>query len=222
MEQNFQTSFIPKKPIVESETTTRTPPRMGLFTIISIFLFIISAVVAGGFYLYEKKLAQDILKLDQDQTKSNERFEESKKNELALFDKRLQVANSLLNKHIAVSPIFETLSKVTLKSIRYTKFSYENDVEKNGLIKIKLSGVTKLYMDIALQADVFNSEKNFIDPVFLNMLPNDKGDITFDLEFYVDPAFVDYKEVIKFNQEETFDTGSSGAGSILPTLPSQN
>lgn len=209
MEQTFQTSFIPKKPIVESDVPKKTSRPIGIFSILSIFLFFATLVAGGGLYFYQQTLTQKIADIDSSQKKADERFETSKKNELKLFDRRLQVASTVLNRHIAVSPIFEALSKITMKSVRFTKFSYELGSEKDPRIKVKLTGTTKLYVDVALQADLFTQEKNFIDPVFSNMVPNEKGDILFDLEFFVDPSFVDYKEVIK--------SGGGDSSDIFPT-----
>lgn len=197
MEQTFQTSFIPKKPIVEGDAPQRESRPIGFFTIFSIFIFFVTLVIGGGMYFYEKTLQEKLVVLAGDQKKADERFESSKKQELQLIDRRITVANQVLSKHIAVSPIFIALSKITMKEVRFTKFSYELGSDKNSNIKVKLSGETKRYVDVALQADLFSQEKNFIDPVFSNMVPGEKGDITFDVEFYVDPAFVDYKYVLK-------------------------
>lgn len=197
MEQTFQTSFIPKKPIVEGDAPRRESRPIGFFTIFSIFIFFITIVVGGGIYFYEKTLQEKLVELTANQKKADERFESSKKKELQLIDHRINVANQVLSKHIAVSPVFNALSKVTMREVRFTKFSYELGTDKNSNIKVKLTGETKKYVDVALQADLFSQEKNFIDPVFSNMIPNEKGDIAFDVEFYVDPSFVDYKTVLK-------------------------
>ena len=53
---------------------------------------------------------------------------------------------------------------------------------------------------LALQSDLFTQNKNLIDPVFSNLALDDRGNVVFDLEFSVDPSFVDYKQVL---QEET-------------------
>lgn len=197
MEQTFQTSFIPKKPIVEGDRPKMESKPVGFFTIFAIFIFFTVLIIGGGMYFYQKTLEEKLVALTIDQKKADERFEESKKKELQLFDRRLDVANQVLNKHIAVSPVFNALSKITMKEVRFTKFSYELGTDKNSNIKIKLSGETKRYVDVALQADLFSQEKNFIDPVFSNMIPNEKGNITFETEFFVDPSFVDYKTVLK-------------------------
>ena len=61
MDQNFQTSFIPKKPIVEERSSPSRP--IGFLTIISIFVFFTMALSVGGVYFYKSILAKQITEL---------------------------------------------------------------------------------------------------------------------------------------------------------------
>lgn len=209
MEQTFQTSFIPKKPIVESDAPKRPSQPIGLFTVLAIFLFMSSIIAGTGMYFYKKTLEQKIVASEDNLAKAEDRVQKTKKDELKLFDRRINVASQVLNNHIAVYPIFEALGKVTMKSVRYTNFSYALGEKKGDRIKIKLSGTTQPgrtqpFSELGLQAELFTKEKNFIDPVFSNMVKTAKGEVTFDIDFYVDPSFVDYKEVYKSGGFEVF------------------
>jgi hypothetical protein len=62
-----------------------------------------------------------------------------------------------------------------------------------------MSGQAIGYRSIALQADLFTKNKNLIDPVFSNLSLNEKGNVIFDLEFYVDPNFINYKQTLTMN-----------------------
>ncbi|KKP87384.1 MAG: hypothetical protein UR90_C0007G0022 [Parcubacteria group bacterium GW2011_GWC1_35_8] len=197
MDQNFQTSFIPKKPIIEERTV---PARsVNFFTIISIFLLFTVLIVTGGLYFYKGILATDITKKENDLNLAKNRFEPSKITELQLLDKRLRSSTEILSRHIAISPIFRVLSDITMKTVRYTKFSYNIGTEKDTKVTVKMSGQAVGYRSVALQSDLFVTKeegKNFIDPVFSNLSLDDKGNVLFDLEFLVDPSFVDYKQMI--------------------------
>ena len=62
------------------------------------------------------------------------------------------------------------------------------------------------YTAIALQSDLFSSDKYkkyIIDPVFSNLSLDDKGNVLFDLEFSVDPTFIDYKQMLKTQSSNT-------------------
>lgn len=194
MEQNFQTSFIPKKPMIEERVVSSHS--VGLFTIISIFIFFAVVISSGGLYFYKGVLEKNIIKMNSDLTLAKNRFEPAKITQLQVLDKRLSAADSILSKHIAVSPIFKALQDTTMKNVRYTKFSYEFNTDKISNVIVKMSGQAIGYRSIALQSDIFAKNKYFIDPVFSNLSLDDKGNVLFDLEFSVDPSFVDYKKML--------------------------
>lgn len=197
MEQNFQTSFIPKKPIVEDREISKRP--VGLLTIISFFLFFAMVISLGGLYFYKSSLTKSISQMEKDLTIAKNRFEPTKINQLQILDKRLGASSEILSQHISISPVFEALGEITMKSVRYTKFSYELGEGSNENVMIKLSGVATGYRSVALQSDLFSENQNIIDPVFSNLSLDDKGNVIFDLAFSVDPSFVDYIQTIKTN-----------------------
>ena len=195
MDQNFQTSFIPKRPMIEERAT---PARsVGVFTIISIFIFFTILLTSGGLYFYKGVLTKNLAKMDNDLTLAHNRFEPSKIAQLQVLDKRLKAATEVLDNHVTISPIFKTLEGVTQRTVRYTKFNYNLDTEKGTKVSVKLSGMATGYRAIALQSDLFAKEKQFIDPVFSNLSLNNNGNVLFDLEFSVDPSFVDYKQTLE-------------------------
>jgi len=195
MEQNFQTSFIPKKPMIEDRVVSSRPT--SLLTILSIFIFITVVVTSVGLYFYKGVLDKNIAGMNEDLNIAKNRFEPSKITQLQVLDKRLRASNSILSSHITVSPIFEALQNLTMKSVRYTKFNYS--IDDKSMINVKMSGQTvgygaySAYASIALQSDLFTKNKNLIDPVFSNLSLDDKGNVVFDLNFSVNPTFVNYK-----------------------------
>jgi hypothetical protein len=200
MEQNFQTSFIPKKPMVRESATA--PRSVNFFTIISLFILFTILLVTGGLYFYKGIMAKDVVAKKTNLTLAKNRFEPSKIQELQVLDKRLNAANEILSKHIAVTPIFQALQETTMKSVRFTKFSYSFGEDEKSRINVKMSGVTLGYSFLALQSDLFAKNKNFIDPVFSNLLLNENGNVAFDLNFSVNPSFVDYKVQLLTNQND--------------------
>ena len=200
MDQNFQTSFIPKKPIVKDTAVVKQP--VGLLTIISVLFFIAMVVTAGGLYFYKKSLTDTIDKKASELLLARGRLEETQIPRLKILDKRLRASSDILSKHIAVTPIFKALQSLTLSEnprpkVRFTKFSYELSKEKTNKIAVKLSGTTTGYRQIALQSDLFLKNESLIDPIFSNLSLDDKGSVLFDLEFLVDADFVDYKQMLQ-------------------------
>lgn len=195
MEQNFQTSFIPKKPIVEERL--RAPSPVGSLMIFSVIIFFLMVASYGGFYFYKGFSEKNVKDMEASLVLAKKGFESEQIDRLQTLDKRLSAAGEVLNKHTVVSPIFQTLESITKKSIRYTKFSYGSVAEKSNLVSVKMSGQALNYQSIALQADLFSKNKNLIDPVFSNLSLDEKTSyVTFDLDFSVNPDFINYKKVL--------------------------
>ncbi|MEO5635189.1 MAG: hypothetical protein ABIS26_01595 [Candidatus Paceibacterota bacterium] len=194
MEQNFQTSFIPKKPILEHrELSNRS---FGLFTVIAIFFLITVVVISAGLFIYRGALNKSIANKAASLNLAKNGFEPSKITELQALDKRLRASTEILSKHIAITPIFAALQAITMKTVRYTQFTYDLGTEKDSKVRVKMSGIAQGYAAVALQSDLYAKNKNIIDPVFSNLTLDDKGNVLFDLQFSVDPSFVDYKQML--------------------------
>jgi len=173
---------------------------IGFLTIISIFILFTVLLVSGGLYFYQGIVKKNITKMENDLNLAKNRFEPSKITELQVLDRRLRASTEILSKHIAITPVFKALEDVTMKTVRYTKFSYDLGDKKNAKVVIKMSGQAIGYRSVALQSDLFTTnittKKHFIDPVFSNLTLDDRGNVLFDLEFAVDPSFVDYKQML--------------------------
>ena len=194
MEPNFQTSFIPKKPIMEDKTVTNKS--VGILLLISLFVLFITLVLTIGLYLYKGILQKNITKMQSALEVAKNRFEPAKINQLQVLDKRLGASSDILSKHVAVSPIFKALQDITMKTVRFTKFDYSVGGDKTGRVMVKMSGVADGYRSIALQSDLFNKNNFFINSVFSNLALDGQGNVVFDLEFLVDPSLVNYKNVL--------------------------
>lgn len=194
MEPTFQTSFIPKKPMIEERAKASSP--IGIFIIVPIFILFTILLATGALFFYKGVLAKSIQQKETDLTLAKNRFEPAKITELEVLDRRLRASSEILSKHITVSPIFEALQAITMKTVRYTSFSYAFENNKDQKVIIKMKGMAIGYRSVALQSDLFAKNKNLIDPVFSNLSLDDKGNVIFDLEFSVDRSFVDYKQTL--------------------------
>ena len=194
MEQNFQTSFIPKKPIIEERALVARPT--SFLTIISILIFFVTLLASGGLYFYKGIEIKNIAKMENELNLAKNRFEPNKIVQLQVLDKRLRASTEILGKHIAISPIFKALQLITMKTVQYTRFSYELSTDKDPIVKVKMNGLALGYRSVALQSDLYTANKYLIDPVFSNLSLDDRGNVLFDLDFSVDPSFVDYKQML--------------------------
>jgi hypothetical protein len=189
MDKEFQTSFIPKKTAEPKSVKIRSGG--GLVNLIAFILFAASLLSAGGAYLYRDSVKADVAEYKISLQRAKAAFEPALIEELQTLDKRLNAANTILDKHIAVSPIFVILQDLTLPTVRYSDFTYELD-ETTNLVKVEMKGEAKGYNYIALQADLFDKNKFIKNPIFSDFVLDQTGNVDFNLTFVVDKSLVSY------------------------------
>ena len=190
MENSFQTSFIPKKPITSG--VADKAPRSFLL-VVAIFFLIISIVGSLGLFIYKNYLTKNKATLSGSLAVVRDTFEKDTIDELSLFDNRTKNAKQILNGHIILSPVFTRLGEVTIPSVQYTSFDYTNE---NNSFVVAIKGSARDYRSIALQADAFNSPSGqvFKNIIFSNLIKSKDNSITFDLEFSIDPNLLSYEK----------------------------
>ena len=195
MDNELQTSFIPKKPaIVERTTSVRST---NIFGFLATIIFFASIVAAGGLYFYKGILTSQISDMSQSLERSKAAFEPSLISSLQILDKRLSSSKEILSSHVTVSPIFKSLEELTLKSIRFTKFTYALSTTGTSKIAVKMSGQTSSgYTPIALQSNKLSENKYVKDIVFSNLTLLQNGGVSFDLDFNVDSNFILFEKNI--------------------------
>ena len=198
METKYQTSFIPKKPVmIEGQSRSGG---MSLFLLVSVIIFLISLGLAGYVFLEKNILIQKITSNQSSiATNKNGLTSDSTTIEsLVELNSRINVANSLLGKHIAVSPIFDFLQQATLKSVRFKNFSFSSlskDASGVSRVSVQMSGIAKDWETVASQADEFGKadwKKIITEPKISNLSLNADGSVSFLFSAYVSPDFLVY------------------------------
>ena len=190
MENSFQTSFIPKKPIIPNMATSSSGNTINISMVVSVFILVVMLLAFGGLYVYKNfYLLKNEEALSANLFKIRDSFDKDTITELETFDKRTNIAKQILNQHVVLSPLFEKVNDLTLSSIQYTKFEQKIT---NNLFVVRMSGIARDYKSIALQADVFNTDKKqlFKNVIFSNLTKNKNNYVTFDVEFSVDPSLL--------------------------------
>ncbi len=195
MDQEFQTSFIPKK--TETVKPKRSGSSFGLINTISFVLLIMSIIMAGGVYFYRDNLATRVQEMQVSLNRARNIFEPSLLEELRILDKRMKAAREILQGHIAVSPIFNILQETTLPNIRYINFQYELSLANPNLVQVSMTGEATSYDAITLQADLFNRNRFIRNPIFSNFSLNRNGLIDFDLSFDVSRSLVSFEQEVE-------------------------
>jgi hypothetical protein len=212
MDKDFeQTSFIPKKTVVEKETVRASRP-VGLISVIAWIIFFVALAAAGGSYLFRANLEDSLVQKEASLQTAYEQFQPSLIKDFQELDKRLKAASSILKKHVATSPVFAILEDITLPSVRYTGFDY---VIKNELttpeVEIQMQGEASGFNSIAVQSDIFNEYRDIKNPIFSDFSLDAEGDVSFDLTFSVDPAIVLYDTLFNRLSENILPTDESNS-----------
>lgn len=205
METKFQTSFIPKKNVGGNEVYSYRAP-LGLFLVIAICLAGLSVLLAAGTFVYKGILNRQIASKEADLEQKDADLQSSEIDNLVRVGDKIDSAETLLNSHIAVTPIFALLQQNTLKRLQFTELEYT--YLSSNKIAISMKGVAKDFGVIARQSDAFSevTGSKFTSPLFSDLDTDDKGNATFSFLTTVDPNLVLYKNNLPAINAETTGT----------------
>jgi hypothetical protein len=223
MENSFQTSFIPKKPILANGSSPIIKSNaISISMVVSVFILVVMLLAFGGLYFYYNfYLLKNKETLSSNLAQIRDSFDKNTISELEMYDKRTTVSSQILKNHLVLSPLFELINELTLSSIQYTRFSHST---LNNVFSIKMSGIARDYKSIALQADVLNSSKGQMlkNVVFSNLNKDKNNYVVFDIDFNVDPALLSYTNNITSVSVSSPDTStqSQGVTQVVPATVS--
>ena len=217
MENSFQTSFIPKKPVT-TVIKARTS-KIGFASIFSIFLLVVTGALSGGLFLYKTSLISQEDVLSASLSQASKDFNKDTIAQLQLYTERMKTAKPILDNHVALSPLFALIGQLTIPTIQYTRFEHKTD--DHGYT-VTMSGVASDYKGIALQADAFNSPQGnaLKNVVFSNLIKDPKGNVAFDLNFTVDPSLLSYEKNNALNPNP--NPNPNPASSQTPSSPTSD
>ena len=157
-------------------------------------LFVLAIIVTGGLYGYREYLINTIVAKEADITRIKEAINPDLVDSLSGTARLLKNAGTLLNGHIAFSEFLKFLEGGTLQTLRFDDLRFGDPQGKELLLT--MTGEARDYASIALQADVFEHEKNVINPVFSNFVLTQKGTIKFEVKATLNKNIVSYRNKI--------------------------
>lgn len=194
VETKFQTSFIPKKPLVETGSGSRSS--VSLFLLISILIFLASLGIGGYIFLENQLLIKNITDEQAVISKNKTSFDATTIDSIVELNSRINVAQTLLSRHVAVSPIFAFFQQTALKNVRFKDFGFSaNGKNADGQISVKMSGQARDFETVASQADEFGKAdwRNIIkQPKIADLALNGDGSVSFSFTAFVSPDFLLY------------------------------
>lgn len=194
MEPKFQTSFIPKKPVISGVNTKMTKLYdTNIFSVIATAFLLVTIITSGGLYFYKRVLTSQISQADSDINAARKALEVGKIQDLIDANSKIKSAKQLLEKHVAVSRLVTLLETLTLKNIHFNKLTYTN----NGKLLLSLPGEAQSYNALIEQQKVFSNNEFMKNPTFSNYALLANGKVSFDFSVDLVPDLVSYKKSIE-------------------------
>ena len=195
MEPKFQTSFIPKKSIVEmSGNEDNRVHSINIFSTIGTVVFIITLIASGGVFIYKNFLINQIIQSDKDLNSARQAFQLEAIANITDASSRIMATKNLLEKHIVVSELLTLLQALTVKKLRFTSLIYSN---KDNLTSLAMEVEAKDYNALAVQSDIFSKNEFIKNPNFSEFGLIDNGDIKTKFSSSLDPQLVSYKRAVE-------------------------
>lgn len=179
-------SFIPKTTLPKP---TYKAKGAGFLITISIVIFLISAGVAGGAFLYKSLLDGELEGLMIDLDKIQKEFELVSIRNFSRTADSINLAKSIIESHTAISSIFEFLESSTLPDVRFLNLNYSTGEDNI----ISMNGEALSYTMLAEQAFVFESDPMVKGLSLSNLSLRKGGKVGFSVSITIDPELIKYQ-----------------------------
>ena len=209
METKFQTSFIPRKSVTPTTSSSAEHRPASILLMIGVFAFVISVLAAGGSYGWQVYLQSDQQKYSQSLELLKKDFNIDLIVQLKQTATKIVLASQLLDKHVAISQVFGLISKLTASNIRFTSLDLQAPADRNKGININMSGYAPSYEALAFQSDKLGHLEDLdlrniiISPTITNPAQNQNSTVSFQLSANINPTNMLYKNL--FFQSSTIN-----------------
>jgi hypothetical protein len=182
-----------------------------LALLISIVLFVASAALAGGVFLYSQYLDTANASKVQQLERAKAAFEPSLIAQLMRLNDRMSSADVILGNHLAPSMFFDALQAATLATVSFSNLDLQ--AADTHSLTIKMSGVAKSVNSIALQADLLSKNGVIKDPIFSG-IDRELDGVHFNLNAEVDPKAITFARHLNSSAQAA---GAAAATQQAPT-----
>lgn len=196
MDTKFQTSFIPKKPLMPTGGRIKTSHGISFFSIIVILILLVALLGAGVVFSMERYYTNRVTTMAAELQAAEDSLNQGEIAEWVRLDKRIEIGKTLLENHLAVSSFFDLLQQMTLKSIQFRNFSYA--VAPGQKVAINMDGLADSFAALALQSDELAKQSKSISNQLFSNIDQDKtsGKINFKFSALVDPMLISYQKTL--------------------------
>ncbi len=194
MDTKFQTSFIPKKPILDSSGSSSKNVSVNMFSLAANLIFAITLIATGGAFFYKNILINQVKSAGVELEAARAAFETEKIKELIDASNRFKSIKEILDNHVVVSELLLLLQDTTVKSIRFTDFSYQN---KGSEISLVMNGEAQSFNSLATQSEIFAKTGFILNQSFSDFLLSDNGTIKMKFTSSISKDLISYKKSLE-------------------------
>lgn len=151
MPESSGTSFIPKNS--NRVRKPRTNKRIYIFSYITYVLFFGTLLTMLGAYLYSVQVEKNLEGQKQQLASKHETFSDAEIAYVQDLEKRLLVAERLVNESSAPSRLFDALESVIADTVAVVEFTYEREANNNFVLTF--AGAMNEFDSAAFQRDLF-------------------------------------------------------------------
>jgi hypothetical protein len=207
-------SFIPKANLANTDVAAGS---FGIVTFLTVLIFILSVIGAGGVFAYQQVLKNGIASKAHTLQLNQDAFGSNTIEDLARMDTRIAQAKTLLNKHVAASAVFAFLGSQTLQTVQFTSFDYKLSNDRSG--SLSMEGVATSFSAVALQSDQFGGSKVLKDVIFSDINPDQAGKVRFTVKATIAPDLLLYSHTVQGASAAAPATSGAPVTNTVTTQP---
>jgi hypothetical protein len=203
METKFQTSFIPKKPVVTTAGGEHHGPSgTSVLMFVAMLIFIgsigwaVGATLGVGYYTRQ----QEDYKINL--AENEKQFKTPLIEELSRANTKIDLAKQLIKNHVAVSEALTIIAALTAEKVKFTDFEFSADAKNASSYRIKMRGLADSFNSIAFQSDVFGkslkygTNKVVKNPILSDLTVDTNGDVKFNFSAELAAPDISYENVL--------------------------
>lgn len=190
VETRFQTSFIPKKPVVSGVAYRGEHQGMSLLSIIALILVILAGLASLGLFLYGQFLKSNIAKIEEDLNQVRLSLDQTALNIFTTLGAKTASAENMLQRHTSFSAITDFLGEITLKNVRFKDLAFEASPGSQGSLVLK--GEAQSYSALASQVDALKNVENVDSLSVSGLILDESGNVAFELKLKIKPDLFAY------------------------------
>jgi hypothetical protein len=180
------TSFVPKQVAPE----TRRPRATGtnLFLMVALLIGGLALVATIGTYLYDRYLKHQLEVHAEQLAVAKRDVNQDQVEEFVRLRDRLSYGQDLLNNHVALSQVFDTLETATLTNVKYK--SLKMTVANDHTAQLEIEGSARNFNALAAQSNTFAAEKRIRRAIFSGITVNKDNSVNFKLTADLDSRLI--------------------------------